>query len=300
MSSILPINTLECTPESTECLKKLSGDLLRRSVAKMSSRSAVEFNSLNGKRVAVKPRRKSAEVPIADFGDEFPITEIGNEFRCRGNSPSPGERRRLSLDCRRNAKNMKIGEINAAKAIPTRNNSNLNSVVPSSPMILMSGLSEAIRNSAEMFNELCKSTQCHLKLSSNDPNNNNEMVSSNYGDEAPKTPTTPSPVQLECDFDGAKQRNKSIGSEDDDFEIDKEKESEFEAAKRRNELFKSNYVHFIRSPTDGVFLPIFKKKDTKDILEEIDEITNVNDNNKNKNLVDESVNFNEDNSNVCL
>jgi len=90
-----------CAPESPHCLQHL---FFRRSLLKMSSRSAVEFGS--APRVPCRPRRKSV-----DFGDEFPMlgTEMA-EMRPRDASPSPGERRRMSLGCERNAKSRKVDD----------------------------------------------------------------------------------------------------------------------------------------------------------------------------------------------
>jgi len=166
------------------------------------------------------------------------------EMRPRDASPSPGERRRMSLGCERNAKSRKVDAIKVAKE------TNEGFVAALSPMILMSGLGQ-------------------LRLS--DQNNNNAMVSGSYGDE-PKTPPPTMMVAQEMQLFGEmKRRIVSVGSDDDD-----EREIEIvENEKRRNEVLSNCLVHFIRSPTDGVFLPFFKKKYHVEQIDEICEAKHV-------------------------
>jgi hypothetical protein len=246
----------KCAAESAECLQRVC----RRPALKMSSRSAVEFSCSRHRdrlRAANLTRRKSV-----DFGDEFPMlgTEMA-EVRARDASPSPGERRRMSLGCERSAKSRKVD----ALKVPSVRERKESVVAASSPMILMSGLGE-------------------LRLS--DQNNNHDKNDDDYDEavsgccgEEPKTPPPPpSSARLEMAtlFGEMKRRNVSVGSEDDD-----EREIDIsEAEKRRHELLGNmSLVHFIRSPTDGVFLPIFKKKidesvaHAKEIGEKIDDET---------------------------
>jgi hypothetical protein len=135
---------------------------------------------------------------------------------------------------------------------------------PSSPMIILSNnLNEnkffnETSSSKLLITELCTSTQNQLNLI--DQNNNNtkhELYEDLLNNSTPLTCSINS--QEEQDQQKEDDENRINEIDDEDLSVKNEKLDE------EDKLLEQQIIHFIRSPTDGVCLPIFKNQDTNEL-----------------------------------
>jgi hypothetical protein len=131
---------------------------------------------------------------------------------------------------------------------------------PSSPMIILSNnlnenkfFNETSSSSKLLITELCTSTQNLLNLIDHNNNNKQELYEDLLINSTPLT----------CSINNQEEQDQE--KEDDEKRINEIDDEDLSVKNAKDKLLEQQIIHFIRSPTDGVCLPIFKNQDTNEL-----------------------------------